>query len=116
MEKQTFLATGTLVLVAGLVLVSTGAHKIITHLPLSEERTLHEAAGSLRFHQGTAEGSREESARGSVEVEIWKSARVMINEIREAKRAEGVGFLLAGLILVVWGGTLLYSSRNTPGS
>jgi hypothetical protein len=114
--KQTFLATGMLILVVGLAFVSTGAHKIITHLPMSEERAIEEAEGSLPLRQGASEPLREESARRSAEVEIWKSARGMINEIRAAERAEGVGFLLAGLILVVWGGLLLYNSRSTPGS
>ncbi len=111
-----FVATGTLVLVIGLAFVSTGMHKIITHLPLSEERALEEAEDSLQFREGASEALRKESAQRSVEVEIWKSARDMINEIRATKRAEGVGFLLTGLILVVWGGLLLYHSRSSPGS
>lgn len=71
MEKRTFLATGALILLAGLVLISIGAHKIVSNLPLSQERTLREAEAALWLHQGGAEEPREALEGGSVEVQIW---------------------------------------------
>jgi hypothetical protein len=112
--KQTLLAIGTLIVLGGLVLASMGGHKIIQNLPLSEEATMEEAKSALLDRQGVSDERSDQSYGGRVEVEIWKSARGTMNEVRREKRVKGSVFLVSGIASVIWGFTVLYASRSTP--
>jgi hypothetical protein len=114
--KETLLAIGTLIVLGGLVLASIGGYEIIQNLPLSEERAVQEMKGALLDRSGTQDEPSEESFGGRVEVEIWKSARGTMNEVRREKRVKGSVFLVSGIASVIWGFTVLYASRSTPKS
>jgi len=107
---------GSLILAAGLVLAAIGGHKIVTNLPLSEERVVEEARRALFGQQQASENPSDPSSGESVELEIWKSALEMMSEVSKAKRTEGIAFLLSGVIAILWGLTILYNSKSTPDS
>jgi hypothetical protein len=112
--KQSLLVIGTLIVLGGLVLASMGGHKIIRNLPLSEEAAMEEAKSALLDRQGVSGEQGVGSYGGRVEVEIWKSARGTMNELRREKRVKGSVFLVSGIASVIWGLTVLYASRSTP--
>jgi hypothetical protein len=114
--KDILLAIGTLIVLGGLVLASIGGHKIIQNLPLSEERAVEEAKNALMDRRGISDEQRDHSFGVRAEVEIWKSARGTMNEVRREQRVKGAVFLFSGIVSVIWGITVLYASRSTPKS
>jgi hypothetical protein len=114
MDKRAFQIVGTVMLVAGLVACSIGAHGIATNLPVSDEQALSEAKRAVFAEKGATATRRGESLQGNVEFQVWKSALQATNKIRKEKRSEGSVFLVSGIIAVIWGVTMLYNSRTTP--
>jgi hypothetical protein len=114
--KETLLAIGTVIVLGGLVLASIGGYKIIQNLPLSEERAVEEMKRALLERSEIQDEQSDESFGGRVEVEIWKSARGTINDVRRETRVKGTVFLFSGIASVIWGSTVLYASRSTPKS
>ena len=114
--KQTLLVIGALIVLGGLVLASIGGYEIIQNLPLSEKRTVEEMKRALLDRSGIQDEQSDESFGGRVEVEIWKSARGTMNDVRREKRVKGTVFLFSGIASVIWGFTVLYASRSTPKS
>ena len=86
------------------------------NLPLSEERAVEQAKKALLDRGGTSDERRDDSFGRRAEVEIWKSARGTMNEVRKEQRVKGTVFLLSGIVSVIWGATVLYASRSTPKS
>jgi hypothetical protein len=111
--KDILQAIGTLIVLGGLVLASMGGHKIIQNLPLSEERAVEEAERALMDRRGVSDERGGDSFGGRAEVEIWKSARGTMNEVRREQRFKGAVFLLSGIVSVIWGATVLHVSRST---
>ena len=116
LDKQTLLAIGTLIVLGGLTLATIGGNEIIRNLPLSEERAVEEATRALLDRQGILDERSKESLGKRVEVEIWKSARGTMNEVRREKRLKGSVFLVSGIASVIWGIVVLHASRSTPKS
>jgi len=114
--KDLLLAIGTLIVLGGLVLASIGGHKILRNLPLSEERAVEEAKSALTDRRGTSDVQSDDSFGGRAEVELWKSARGTMNEVRGEQRVKGAVFLFSGIVCVIWGITVLYASKSTPKS
>lgn len=111
MDKKTLQIIGTVLLIAGLVFGSIGAHRISTNLPISDEEVLAEARTAVLSGKGVTVSQRGESLRGNVEFQVWKSALQVMNRVRTEERAEGLVFLVSGIILVIWGMTLIHNSR-----
>ncbi len=114
MDKQTLQIVGTVILIAGLVLGSIGAHRIVTNLPISDEEGLAEASRVLRTQKGAAARQEGESLRRSLEFQVWKSALQVTNKVRKEERVEGTVFLVSGIISLIWAITVLYNSSSTP--
>ncbi len=111
MDKQTLQIIGTVILIAGLVFGSIGAHRIATNLPISDEEVLAEARRAVLSEKGATANQRGESLRGNIEFQVWKSALQVTNRVRTEKRSEGSVFLVSASILVIWGMTMVYNSR-----
>lgn len=107
---------GLLVLSSGLALSFVGGKKIVRNLPVSEETVVEEAKRALLGQQQTQQNQAGPSIGDSIEIQIWRSALEMRNEARKARRAEGIAFLLSGMVAILWGITILYNSRLTPDS
>ncbi len=114
MDKQVLQIIGTVLLLAGLVFGSIGAHRIATNLPISDENSLAEARRAVLPEKGDTTSQGGESLRGNVEFQVWKSALQVTNGVRTEERSEGSVFLVSGIISVIWGMTMLYYSRSTP--
>ena len=81
MGRRILMLMGFLILAAGLGLAAIGGHKILTNLPMSEERVVEEARRVLIGQQQTSENPPDPSAGESVELQIWKSALEMMSEV-----------------------------------
>jgi hypothetical protein len=115
MDKRTLQITGTVLLIAGLVFGSIGTYRIAMNLPISDEEVLAEAKEAALSEKGAAASQKGESLPGNVEFQVWKSALEVTNRVRTEERSEGSVFLVSGVILVIWGMTMVYNSRLTPG-
>ncbi len=111
MDKQALQIIGTVLLIAGLVFGSIGAHRIATNLPISDEEALAESRRAVLSEEGDTTSQRGKSLRGNVEFQVWESALQVTNRVRTEQRSEGSVFLVFGIISVIWGMTLLYNSR-----
>lgn len=111
MDKLTLQIIGTVLLIAGLLFGSIGAYRIATNLPISDEEVLAQARRSVLSKEGATASQRGESLRGNVEFQVWKSALQVTNRVRTEERSEGSILLLSGIILVIWGMTMVYNSR-----
>jgi hypothetical protein len=89
-------------------------HRIATNLPISDEEVLAEARRAVLSERGGTASRRGESLPGNVEFQVWKSALQVTNSVRTEERSEGSIFLVSGIILVIWGLTMVYNSRLTP--
>lgn len=113
MDKQTLNTLGTLILVAGLAVCSVGAYKIVTNLPVSDADAMQGPDGALSARDpGDAPGHA--SLQRDVELQVRKSALKIRNKDRSEKRGEGIGWLVSGMIVLIWGATMLLNSRDTP--
>jgi hypothetical protein len=111
MDKKTLQIIGTVLLIAGLVFGSIGAYRISTNLPIPDEEVLAEARTALLSGTGGTASQRGESSLGNVEFQVWKSALQVTNRVRREERAEGLVFLVSGIILVIGGMTMIHNSR-----
>ena len=114
MDKKTLEIIGNVLLIAGLVFGSIGVHRIATNLPISDEEVLAEARRAVLSEKGSTASQMDESFRGNIEFQVWKSALQVTNKVRTEKRSEGSVFLVSGIILVIWGMIMVYNSRLTP--
>jgi hypothetical protein len=116
MDSRTIQIIGLVILLAGVGFGSSGAHKIWTNLPLSEEKATAAARSVRLAEDGIAEGPAGRTLHGSVELHVLASAIEMANLHRKAKREEGLLLLVSGALAVMWGITVLYNSRHGPGT
>jgi hypothetical protein len=114
MDKKTLQTIGAVLLIAGLVLGSTGAHRIATNLSISDEEVLSEARRAVVPEKGGTGSQGAESLGGNVEFQVWKSALQVTNKVRKEERMDGLVFLVSGIILVIWGIIMVYNGRLTP--
>lgn len=111
MDKRTLQIIGIVLLMAGLVFISLGAHRIATNLPISNEEVLAEARRALLSGKEATGSQKGESLRGNVEFQVWKSALQVTNTVRTKERSEGSVFLVSGFIFLIWGMAMVYNSR-----
>jgi hypothetical protein len=111
MDKRTLQIIGIVLLIAGLVFGSLGAHRIATNLPISDEEVLAEARRAVLSGKEATANQKGESSRGNVEFQVWKSALQVTNTVRTEERSEGSVFLVSGFIFLIWGMAMVYNSR-----
>jgi len=111
MDTQALQIIGTVLLIAGLVFGSIGAHRIATNLPISDKEALAETRRAVTQVAGDTTSQRGKSLRGNVEFQVWESALQVENKVRTEQRTEGSVFLVLGIISGIWAGALLHNSR-----
>lgn len=113
MDKQALQILGTVILIAGLLGGSIGAHRIATNLPISDEEALAEARRAVLREEGATMNQWGRSLRGNVEFQVWESALQVTNRVRKEKRSAGLVFLVFGIISAIWGMNMIYNGRAT---
>ena len=113
MDRQALQILGTVILIAGLMCGSIGAHRIATNLSISDEEALAEARRAVLPEKGATASQRGKSLRGNVEFQVWASALQVTNRVRKEKRSAGLVFLVFGIISVIWGMNMIYNGRAT---
>ncbi len=113
MDNRTLKTLGILFLLAGLAVSGFGAYEILTNLPLTDTLAPGGVDRALAGAKGGPDSPKNASLQEDLERQVRETTLPVRNEDRRRRRGEGIGWIVSGMIVLMWGGTMLLNNRST---